>query len=670
MVKKSNNSGEIINGRHIISQLKPHYRSGKSKIGQDFFLPCLTYCSSYKRAVGFFSSSALVTWANILPKLVSGNKAAIKLLISPELSEADREAIEQIMDPGKREQFIQRWVSTIVLEAIKYAKQPSDTSLRMNLFLWLVATDKLELKIAIPDHVENPGMFHEKIGVFEFPWKEIVAFGGSANETISGYVRNYESIDVYRSWVDADIERVENKISEFDEAWNGQAQGLQVMPLSEDTLSYIKSIAPKSNPLDGEKRGNKESDVSISEKNKWRHQDEAITEFLKKERGILEMATGTGKTRTAINIIEKLVLSSQIRIIIVAMGGTDLLNQWRGHLNRIRETIKKSGIQITPYYHYDIYHDIEDFNVSTEYRYLLASTNKLHIALKNLDEEQAKKTIVIYDEIHNFGSTGNREKLKGLSENIRYRLGLSATPEREYDKEGTDFIQEHIGPIIYQFELKDAIERGILSPFNYHSLHFSLDEEDKMATRNVYAWAAAQKKQGIAVSKEDIWIRLAKVKKLSKQKLPLFKRYLNKHPNTLDRAVIFVEEKYYADYAKDIIQRHTNNYREFFQEDNSSVLNDFSRNRISTLIACHKISEGIDIKSIKTIILFSAARSKLETIQRIGRSLRTDKADPQKMATVIDFICDDGAQEENSDYERESWLSDLSEIRPIEGLYE
>jgi len=637
---------------------REEYRSGQDNVLDDFFRPSLREAKRYWRAVGYFSSSALEAFGRPLDDFVKRD-GEIRLITSVQLMEDDLHAIEKGLS---KQDISEKRIDEVIEEQFRQGVGNGVSRL-----ISLLEIGRLEIKIAVPKI--GTGIYHEKVGVF-FDGNEYVAFSGSSNESRNAFENNYECIDVYPSWEVSS--RASRKLKHFDNLWSNEDPGAEVYSFPEAAKQKLIRICKERK--EGDQRGSGNGGILKPEdqqqESKWRHQDEAITEFLKKERGILEMATGTGKTRTAIKIIEKLVLSGQIRIIIIAMGGTDLLNQWRGHLNKIRETIKKSGIQITPYYHYDIYHDIEDFNVSTEYRYLLASTNKLHIALKNLDEEQARKTIVIYDEIHNFGSTGNREKLKGLSENIRYRLGLSATPEREYDKEGTDFIQEHIGPIIYQFELKNAIERGILSPFNYHSLHFSLDEEDKMAIRNVYAWAAAQKKQGITVRKEDIWIRLAKVKKLSKQKLPLFKRYLNKHPNTLDRAVVFVEEKYYADYVKDIIQRHTYKYREFFQEDNSSVLDDFSRNRISTLIACHKISEGIDIKSIKTIILFSAARAKLETIQRIGRSLRTDETDPQKMATVIDFICDDSAQEESSDYERESWLSDLSKIRPIEGLYE
>ena len=81
---------------------------------------------------------------------------------------------------------------------------------------------------------------------------------------------------------------------------------------------------------------------------------------------------------------------------------------------------------------------------------------------------------------------------------------------------------------------------------------------------------------------------------------------------------------------------------------------------LNSLIACERISEGIDIKSVDTIVLFSSDQRRLKTIQRIGRALRTDPARPSKVATVVDFIYDDP---EHSDIARRDWLHDLSKAR-------
>ena len=97
----------------------------------------------------------------------------------------------------------------------------------------------------------------------------------------------------------------------------------------------------------------------------------------------------------------------------------------------------------------------------------------------------------------------------------------------------------------------------------------------------------------------------------------------------------------------------------------TSEIIEFSRGAIDCLVTCHKISQGIDIRLLKSVVLFSAARSKLETIQRIGRCLRVDPSNPDKRARVIDFVRPEKEEDEfpNADQERREWLLDLSLCR-------
>ena len=59
-------------------------------------------------------------------------------------------------------------------------------------------------------------------------------------------------------------------------------------------------------------------------------------------------------------------------------------------------------------------------------------------------------------------------------------------------------------------------------------------------------------------------------------------------------------------------------YRTYYAEDDRDHLEQFARGEIDCLITCHRISQGIDLRSLRTVVLFASARSKLETIQRIG----------------------------------------------------
>jgi superfamily II DNA or RNA helicase len=121
----------------------------------------------------------------------------------------------------------------------------------------------------------------------------------------------------------------------------------------------------------------------------------------------------------------------------------------------------------------------------------------------------------------------------------------------------------------------------------------------------------------------------------------------------------------YGNRLLEIIHRYTHLYRTYYADDERSHLLEFSKGAIDCLVTCHKISQGIDIRLLRTVILFSAARSKLETIQRIGRCLRVDPANPDKRARVVDFVRPDDEDDEflNADQERRDWLHELSLCR-------
>lgn len=642
--------------REAVENLRSHYRSGEHNLSNDFFIPCLSKCSAYKRAVGFFSSSSLVSWARALPRVIATDDLEIKLLISPRLSEDDREALRHVTSDDKRHELLQELGDSILHDALDFAEDPSNREQRVRLFLWLLATGRMKLLFAFPTHTADPGIYHEKMGVFEFPWGARVAFSGSANETISGHNFNYESIDVFRSWVPGDVERVEQKTLQFDRLWNGSEQGVTVVSPSANVLDRLRTIAPQERP-------GASDDPDSEEDDRWRHQDRAIETFLQHERGVLEMATGTGKTRTALRIAKRLVSSGRITSIIIATYGTDLLRQWEKKLLALTQELPRP---FTLHRHFHKHHERDLFRLQPEDSVLLSSRKALAPALRELDEKEGRRTLLIHDEVHGLGSPANRSELQGLSSKIRYRLGLSATPEREYDAEGTKFIEDHVGPVIFEFTLGDAIRRGILSPFDYHPLYYEPSEEDRERTAQVFKRKAAREAEGKPMTDEELWIQLARVHKTSEAKLPVFEAFIEDRSDLLARCIIFVETREYGKKVLEIVHRHRHDFHTYFSADDDDVLGRFAAGDLECLLTCHRLSEGIDIRNLRTVILFSSARSRLETIQRIGRSLRRDPENPAKKAQVVDFIRTEESDEKNPDQQRAEWLAEESEALPDE----
>jgi len=448
--------------------LKRDYRTGGNCLLDDFFRPCLQNSNEYWRAVGYFSSSALEAFGTPLGDFVI-NGGSIRLITSVELVDADLEAIES---GGSKEEISNKRIEDIIEREFKEGIGDGITRL-----LALIKLDRFEIKIAIPKN--GRGIYHEKLGIFFDDKESVIAFSGSANESKTALEGNFESIDVYTSW--RDPERAQDKVHYFEKLWSDSDNGAQVFSISEAVRNKLIRVHDR------------KVIEQLSDQNKWRHQDEAVEIFLSKERGILEMATGTGKTRTAFKIMKKLIKKNLIDTVIITMVGNDLLNQWHKQILTVRH---EQEVQFNVFRHHERFKEQPDFSLNPEGSLLLCSRSVVGNALKRLSSEEGDRTLLIHDEVHKLGSAGNIKNLLGLSEHIKFRLGLSATPERAYDEEGNDFIDSHIGPVIYSFGLKEAIERGILAPFNYFPLSYELTEEDKRKMSALFAKKAKRKEIG------------------------------------------------------------------------------------------------------------------------------------------------------------------------------
>ncbi|UPT95365.1 DEAD/DEAH box helicase family protein [Bradyrhizobium barranii subsp. apii] len=638
--------------------VKSHYRSGRDDLSADFFRPCLRAASLYRRAAGYFSTSALLNWTDALSRVAMDGELVVRVIASPELSPTDSAALRELDSPGRVAEYQAIIVDRILEEIVSLLDAPRDRALRARIFTWLVANDRLQIKFAFPDHIDQPGIFHEKIGVFDFPGGERVAFTGSANETSGGHRRNYESIDVYRSWIEGEQDRVAVKAEQFDEAWTNSAQGLHVLSPSPAVLQRIRERAPRNV---GAPHPVQTGDVPALDP-KWRHQEEALSAFLEARSGILEMATGTGKTRTALKILDALISSRKIDSAIITMDGTDLLDQWAGELDQWN---LKGGPRWLVYRHFERHHELGEFALDPSGSLIVISRGQLRKLIDRLPETAKRKMIIVHDEVHGLGMPSLVEALKGRHAAFPFRVGLSATPDRAYDSLGNDFVNSEIGPTIFRFSLEAAISRGVLSEFDYLPLAYDLTASDRDRLQSIYSKKAARQHQGNPMSNEELWTEIAKVYKTAEMKPEVFGEYLQTNPAVLERTIIFVETKEYGERILEMLHKHTHLYRTYYAEDDRDHLVAFARGEIDCLITCHRISQGIDIRSLKTVVLFASARAKLETIQRIGRCLRIDPDHPESRALVVDFVRPASPADPvpNADQERCAWLTAIAKVR-------
>lgn len=625
--------------------LEREYRSGSHRLDAEFFQPCLTRCGSYDRAVGYFTSHALAEWARTVPAMLRESHTRIRLIVGPVLLPEDKKILNELATEEARMRHRQQVADIMLDDAFANLQAGSDNG-RLELFSWLVANERLQIRFAFPVHVPDPDLYHEKFGIFRFRGGARVAFTGSANETIGGYRQNFEYVDVYRSWIEGDVARVESKANKFDDTWKGLAPGLIIRTPSTDILARIKNL-PSS----------KESPPHDSQ-NRWIHQDRAIAAFISARHGILEMATGTGKTRTALRIAERLLAERKVQGVIVSTSGNDLLDQWS---REIREY--NSLRHLILYKHYRNSHDIARYTMHPKQSILLCSRDALPRLRQALSDREKEDLLIIHDEVHGFGSPVMCRELAGFHASFAYVLGLSATPEREYDAEGNDFIEKEIGPIIFRFGLDEAIRKEILCPFRYTIVGYELTDDDRRRLRQVFARQKAAAENGRPWSDEQLFRELSLVYKTAEEKPARFNEFIRENPGVLRSSIIFVETKDYAERFLDAVGFATTSYSTYFDDDPQDRLKELSSGEIDCLIACKRLSEGIDVRHLRNVILVSSNRGRLQTIQRIGRTLRLDPTDPDKIANVVDFVWTE-APPDHADVGRREWLEEISSVRP------
>lgn len=647
----------------------------------DFLIPALEDAVTYRRITGDFSAKFLAAAAHGLgPFFLRGGQ--MKLITNGRFSSTDLDAIRAGTDPEKI-------VDSNLRERIQDFQVSADSLQQDHLaaLAWLLEQGRLEMQVA---YVRRPSGAlatigeaeqHQKVGIIDLRSGERIAFVGGVNASFRGYLSNNETIAPFYSWNVGDRSRIQDYETLFDLIWSNQAPRTWTFPIPEACRQeLIQEFAPESAPdlieayADLDRRfssqgltGTQPKSIVEEEFTPWPHQADAIDSFLESGNGVIDMATGTGKTWTAFGIIGRLYEADFIDRVIVATYGNDLLKQWYQGLLSFFDI----GM-LSIYRQYGGVNEIGGFVRSGDEKLsvLVVSLDQLPKLWTYQQDADIERTLFVCDEVHNLGSESRIERLEGQVREFKYRLGLSATPERPYDDEGNQFIEREIGDVVHEFGLAEAIEAGILCPFDYVALRYSLSEEDERRRQAAFARYSAAKEENPAVSKEYLYRLLADVKKESREKLPVLQSFLTEHPELLKDAIIFAPTKEYGEEVQRIVHRFTQRYHTYYGEDDEANLRRFSKGELDTLVTCKAISEGIDIQSVSSIILMSSDRSKLQTIQRIGRALRTSPDDPSKRATVIDFVLrdeieeasDDEGQDDHvpADLERYVWLKELS----------
>lgn len=643
------------------------------KIGKELNSPCIQASTLYQRQTGDLTSNFLkILTEDCVKDLLKTEKGVcrIQYITHMTLDEAEKKTLEEYLkNKSNLDEYLEKLMDRSVEKYLSDTNHEINHQAKLDIFATLVAKKTIIIKFAFPKKPRS--IFHKKTGIFHFDWGDKISFIGGQNDTAGGLENNIEELELRKSWLgENDLNVIKKREATFTNAWNGKSLNFITRPLSLKNLNRLTIRSDKRFKANGTNK--KVSEIknltSKIEKDKWSFQEDAVNIFLEKKSGILEMATGTGKTRTAFKIIDKLLNQEKINKIIIQMKGTELIDQWEKELFNWKQN-REENIRI-----------LKQNEDSKDQDRFLASfkINKIDIIfvsqffladlLQKLKNEDLSKTLIVHDEIHNLPTDNMLSEIKGLHRGIEYKLGLSATVKDSYDADRDNKLYEEVGEIIFRFGTKDAIRKGILVEFDVDFIEYELTESERREKQKWINWRhrQIQLRQKSQQEIEKIFRReVSRVNKLAINKISLLDNYVKNKLDVLEKCFIFAQEHQYGDkiLAKLIkyIPEIKTHYNEHADKQN---LEEFASGNLKCIINCKKLNEGINMKNLSNIILISS-ESKRQLIQRLGRVLRIDEENqPDKRAFVIDFI--ENRQLENmdgADYNRYTYLKELSKIK-------
>lgn len=452
--------------------LVDRYRSDDEDVVATFYVPAFLVATSYSRAVGYFTSTSLALFARGI-EVFADRGGTMRLVASPHLNEDDIIDIERGYD-------VREVVERATMRELD-AEQRETVLDGLGLLGRLIADGRLDIKLAFVERDGRVGIYHEKIGVFRDGLGDLVAFTGSSNETYGGLMANFESVEVYRGWIAGDGARALRLEADFQALWSNQTPHLSVErfpDVARERLIKLGSDRPKAS-LPGRDDALIPPKVVTTGLDRlaipaWLtvrdYQREAVESWLRQQgRGILKMATGTGKTKTA--MIGATQLANVLRqreeplIVLILAPLQHLVDQW------IAE-VESFGVRPVAVYESSqkwlpvIEDQLNEARMGQRPVVPIVATNKSFAGDKfqSVLSRITQPLLVVADEAHNLGSSMYRT---ALPPNATYRLALSATPERWFDDEGTDALINYFGPIAFELGLGKAIAMGALCRYTY-----------------------------------------------------------------------------------------------------------------------------------------------------------------------------------------------------------
>jgi superfamily II DNA or RNA helicase len=570
-----------------------------------------------------------------------GGKA--RWITSPILSKEDWNAI-QVGDKAKRDSLLKQALIHQLLEL----SLKNETDILVT-FSWMIADGVIELKLAKPRN-KLTNEFHAKVGIFTDNEGNSISFDGSINDSEHG-LYNYESIKIFRSW-DQTADYVSLEKIRFESLWNNLDENVEVFDIPEAVIENIIELRKNSSrPYKRNATSTGQIINSLAKESpeipQWidlrDYQKEAISNWFKNNnKGTFEMATGTGKTITALAALTKLVSSEKHIIGVILCPYIHLAQQWKDEAEKFGYQpilIAESANQWIS----KLQSLCRDFAAHRIENGLIISTNSSFESSKMREiidhYEIWKECVLIADEVHHCGS---EEMIKALPKMVNYRLGLSATPVRGYDEDGTSKMFDYFGDICFSFTLKDAIQQGYLTPYKYYPLPIYMTNDEfaeYIQLSKKLSRMHPNSDDPISQAALFIAIKRARVLNNSVNKLEWVRQNISSSDEFF-YTLFYVGENSFDQVLRILgfekrLLVHEFTHRQSRSE-RAKLIDLLSDRKIQAFVAMKCLDEGVDIPPTRVAYFLASSSVSREFVQRRGRVLRNSPG--KKSASIFDLI--------------------------------
>lgn len=637
------------------------YSSDSQNLPLSFYKMAFSKSISIDFLLGYYSSNAFKVLGESFVEFIE-NGGSMRLAINHFLSEEDKKLIfdnAYEINQDKIEKIIANF-------ELLFSEVKSDEKLFFDCLRYLI--DKK--RISFVSIVLKPyKLAHFKEAIYH-DGCDFLYTNGSANFTAKGLNENAESFYVHRGWTEDGKQLINERILNFQSIFNKSNDNFIYLEdqsliaiinkhTEEQSLEKIRAhVDRKKSFLTGE------SDLLYGDKKRVKffprdYQIDAYQAWKKNNYiGLFSMATGTGKTKTALHCLMLEKESRGYCRVVIAVPSKLLVNQWRKEaedfgfenvftyeLRGWEKKLKKINVNLS-------------LNISSDFIFICSFHTLSSGRIENLLNVKDFDVILIADEAHNLGAPQTRI---GISELYGNRLGLSATPSRKYDTLGSDFINKYFkcndNGYTYNYSLFRAIKNNWLTPYKYYVKFVSLEQDELIEyqeyTKKLLKYFDFTSGEFHADAKNLLIQRKRVIHKARNKRVVLDKLLteIMAH-DQINQTIVYVpeggddrEDKIFHDDVKKVIDLYSeiisnkglNTYQIINTSENiNNALNNFVSGKIQVLTAMKMLDEGIDIPSIRRAIFCSSTGNPKQFIQRRGRILR--KYEGKRFAEVYDMV--------------------------------